>query len=138
MEKPTPPIITKTVNFGDVFYLHNANLNQDDLLNLELELLWATDTAVSPTTTAFVQIIENDNVLAQSDLPPGGGNWPAHWWQSQQIIQETRTITLPKPFNPAQHKIFIGIYDAATLERLPILAEDGSIMGDSWHYLPAE
>ncbi len=136
--QPTTPNWSQTINFDNQLYLHNLEFRQTDTGDVEIDLVWEANTAVFPTTTSFVQIIAGDNILVQSDLPPGGGNWQPQWWQLGQAIQETRTLAMPIPFDPTQHTILIGIYDSATLERVPVLAEDGLIMGDSWQLPPAE
>ncbi len=132
--QPNAPTEGDDVNFSNQFTLHNVKIRPNDPFTLEVDLLWEAETAVSPSTIAFVQIIGAEGILAQSDLPPGGGNWLAEWWQTGQTIQETRTLTLPTPYDPATQTLLIGLYDSATLERLPILAKDGSIVGDSWAF----
>ena len=134
------PTWQEPVNFDHILYvcimLHYRQVGSNQI---EVDLVWEAETAVSPTTATFVQIIEAGNVLAQTDLPPGGGNWQPHWWQALgKLVQETRTLQLPKPFDPRNHIILIGVYDSTTLERYPVLTDDGSMGGDSWQLPTAE
>lgn len=137
-DEPTIPSWSQTVNFDNELYLHNPEFRQTETGDVEIDLVWEANTAVAPTTVSFVQIIAGDHILVQSDLPPGGGNWQPQWWQLGQAIQETRTLVMPISFDPTQHTILIGVYDSVTLDRVPVLTEDGLIVGDSWQLPTAE
>ena len=59
--------------------------------------------------------------IGQSDAPLGNGRWQTNWWRPDLYLHDRYIIPLPEPFNPAQHKIYIGLYDAQTSLRLPIV-----------------
>ena len=113
--EPTQPSWGDSINFDDQIQLRHAQIISTDDTEIAIGLVWEASGSISPTMATFVQIIEGDAILAQSDLSPGGGNWQNHWWQAGQAIQETRALTLPKSFDLTQHTILIGVYDLDTL-----------------------
>jgi hypothetical protein len=121
------------VNFGGQMQLRQASVTVVDAHTMAVDLYWAAAAVVTPELTAFVHIEGPGGVLAQSDTPPANGRWQPAWWQPGQIIHEQRTISLSRPLDPATDQVTVGLYNARTLERLPVLGEDGREIGiDDW------
>ncbi|NKQ37687.1 MAG: hypothetical protein HF973_19010 [Chloroflexi bacterium] len=121
-----PGLLSKdtAANFGGVIRLEEAALSfgEDDWV---VDLTWGADTAVAPHLVAFVHLVGPEGILAQSDLPPGGGNWLPDWWQPGQIVREQRRFGGIRPYNPQQDFLRIGVYNAQTGQNLPLLDESG-------------
>lgn len=126
--QPMPSSWPMTATFGETFWLRDSTAVLTAPDQLSVQLTWAAQTTVLPPLTAFVQVIGPDGVIGQLDLPPGGPLWVPTWWQPGVAVQETRVIPLSQPFDPTQHRVLVGLYDPATLERL-MIEEIGS---DAW------
>ncbi len=116
-------------NFGDTIRLEEAALSFDGDAWL-VDLTWAADTAVAPNLVAFVHLVGPAGILAQSDLPPGGGNWLPDWWRPGQRVREQRRFEGVRPYNPQQDLVRIGVYNAQTGQNLPLLDESGQAIGE--------
>jgi hypothetical protein len=95
-----------------------------------LALTWQTHTALDTPYTVFVHLIEPGNPVpvAQQDGQPVGGLKPTTTWVPGQAVLDRHAVILPTHLDeePGQLDILVGLYDPATLERLPV---DGG--GDS-------
>ena len=105
---------------------------------LRVTLQWWAETAVASPVTAFVHLVEPSGLVAQSDQPPGAGLWPHSWWQPGLVIQDVHVVALTQPFDPARQQLQVGLYETATLARLPVWTATGDLIGDSWSVPPAQ
>jgi hypothetical protein len=122
----------EAVNFADQIHLRHSTVALTDAQTLQVDLYWAAETVVNPNLVAFVQIIGPDGIIAQSDLPPGGGLWAADWWRPGLVVRERREIEGARPFDRSNQRIIVGLYDALTGERLPVVDENHRVIADSW------
>ncbi len=85
--------------------------------------------------SAFVHVIDKatGQLIAQADAPIGGPYWPTSWWKRTQFIEESREITLERPFDRDEQTIFIGVYDS-NQTRLPLLNANGVQSADRWEF----
>jgi hypothetical protein len=115
--------------------LHEAQATLIDSQTVQVDLIWSADTPLPPSLTVFVHIAGTTGNIAQDDAPPGNGRWPTDWWRPGLYLHDRHTITLPESYDPAQHKIYVGLYDAQTGERLPVVTASGKPIGDSFKLL---
>ncbi|MBN1993509.1 MAG: hypothetical protein JW953_12485 [Anaerolineae bacterium] len=111
------------------FTIHNSHSSS------RLILYWQS--AASPATdyTIFVHLRAADGfVRSQADGPPVSGHYPTSQWQPGEIVQDIHPLP-PADYAQVDH-IALGLYDAATGQRLPTfgpagerLAEDELIVG---------
>ncbi len=81
--------------------------------------------------TAFVHVIGPDGQMAaQHDQQPLSGFIPTSYWPPRQVIADVYALTLPAGAPPGNYQIIVGLYDLATMNRLP-LSRDGEAAGDS-------
>ena len=81
--------------------------------------------------TAFGQLIGPDGqVAAQHDAQPLNGFVPTSLWYPGQTFIDHYTLTVPVDAAPGDYPLHIGLYDLATLTRLP-MSRDGAPSGDS-------
>jgi hypothetical protein len=109
---------------GEGIKLLGYNLvNQDGFLILSL--YWQAERKVSRDFQVFVHLVDSQgNIITQADGPPSGGLYPTSKWLPKQIIEDVHQLPIPPASNP--RAILVGLYDLATLERLPAFREDGS------------
>src|SRR5690606_3488523 len=130
--QPLPQTWPLQLNFAEQLWLYQASATAVDRQTIEVSLFWGGNTAVDPHLRVFVQLVGPDGVVAQLDLPPGAGLWQADWWQPGLVLQEQHRLALPRPFDPGQQTLIVGLYNSQTGQRLPITAADGQSLGDHW------
>jgi len=88
---------------------------------LTVTLYWQAEHDVARDYKVFVHLLDADNTLvAQHDSLPRDGRYPTTAWRAGDLVPDAHTLvtdTLP-PGQPLQ--LIVGMYDAATLERLPV------------------
>ncbi|HEX6385950.1 MAG TPA: glycosyltransferase family 39 protein [Anaerolineae bacterium] len=127
---------TSLANFDNQVQLQQATLTTLDEATLQVDLYWTTATALTQDTVAFVHVVGPDGLVGQHDGPPAGGHWPRQWWQPGLIVHDRHRVRLPEPYDRSRHRIDVGLYDAQTQVRLPILAVDGKLIGYTWQLHP--
>lgn len=132
-------------NFANHFALRAATVELTRPETITLDLRWdkasmKTGAESSPhrLPNLFIHVNDPEGVIAQYDGPLAGGLWPAGWWQSGLLIDESRAVELPISFDPARHTITIGLYWPDTGERLPVLDARGRLLGDQLVIQPAD
>ncbi len=68
--------------------------------------------------------------VAQLDGPPGDALHRTYDWLPGYFDWDEWPIPIPPDAAPGQYTLRIGMYDADTLARLPVIAPDGSPLGD--------
>jgi hypothetical protein len=123
---PNWPIVA---NFNNQLQLRQAAFASLSPSQLQIDLYWSTETAVTQPLITFIHIIGPSGLIAQDDTAPAKGRWS--WWQPGLIIHDQHIINLPEPFNK-NHQIIIGLYDANSQIRLPLIGKTA----DNWQLHP--
>ena len=98
---------------------------------VNLRLFWRALSYMYTDYTAFVQVFGPDGQMAaQHDQQPLSGFIPTSYWPPRQVIVDDYALTLPAGAPPGNYQIIVGLYDLATMNRLP-LSRDGEAAGDS-------
>ncbi len=127
-----PPDWPVLAEFGENLALRHVEMEMLPSGDVQVDVVWAGETAVSDTLTAFVHVLGPEGLIAQSDGPPGAGLWPADWWAVGLLLRDRRTITLPPDRADGPITLEIGWYDAATGARLPVQNAAGENLGDAF------
>jgi hypothetical protein len=109
--------------FQDHIELSDLRLEKD-LQNgqIVVELGWRALDRPGRDYTAFVHLVDQEqNMVAQSDQPPGGVDNPTHLWAPQEIIHSQFLLQLPAGIDPEGLVLRIGLYDPMSGARLLIL-----------------
>jgi len=92
----------------------------------ELTLYWEALAPIATDYTVFVHVEDaSGNIVAQTDLQPTGGVHPTSAWAPGQTLKDSYLLTIPEGTPPGDYRVFAGLYDAATGERLPLLDAEG-------------
>jgi hypothetical protein len=76
-----------------------------------VELEWSATTTPSTDYTVFVHLLDSNNqVVAQSDLRPGGGYVPTTTWIPRQPIVDRHGLAVPSALPPGTYQVTIGLY----------------------------
>ena len=97
---------------------------------LSILLFWQADVRPSIDYTVFLHLLDNaGNTVAQNDARPFWlTDMPMSRWQPEQVIPDAHMFEPPLP--PGDYTVRLGLYDWQTLERLPLVnGEDSVIIG---------
>jgi len=119
-------------NFDNEIQLREAEATIIDDRLLQIDLYWSAKVGLKQPLAVFVHVNGLNDIIGQSDSLPSQGNWPVQWWQPGYIIRDRHMIELSEKFDPNQHEIKIGLYDANTRDRIPVLGTGGEPINDSW------
>ena len=119
-------------NFDNQLELRHASLIMQSANELTVTVAWQANKAIQPNLVTFIHVVGPTGLLTQVDTPPLSGYWQPQWWQPGIVLQDQHTLTLPLPFDPNQHYILIGLYDAASQIRLSIVDTNGQPTADAW------
>ncbi len=109
---------------------------------LRLTLIWRTNAPIPKSYKVFTHLIGGENpathspVWAQMDGEPVGGSRPTTQWQPGETIIDQYGLAIPAGAPPGEYTLEVGMYDPATLARLPVvdaagtpLPDDGVLLG---------
>ncbi len=98
---------------------------------IRLTLHWKCLQQMSTSYTVFAHLIDAENqVWGQMDSVPGRGTLPTTGWRKGEIVSDEYEIFITKDVPLGTYRIEIGMYDAETWERLPVLDDAGNVQGD--------
>lgn len=70
----------------------------------------------------FIHILDSaGNLVAQTDEMPNRGRHPTTAWLPEEIVTDHHHIAIPPATKPGIYHIIAGLYDAQTMQRLPII-----------------
>ena len=96
--------------------LQPLDVNYSSFLHLDAPpdyATWATSDNVHPGDPQAVTVI------------------PSSRWQTSTYVRDEHRLEVPPDIPPVQYLLRVGLYDRSTGRRLQVLADDGSILGDS-------
>lgn len=100
---------------------------------LRIGLYWQSTSWPSEDYTVFVHVLGPEGLVAQDDARPVQGYYPTSLWRAGDTVLDEHVVSLGEPFDPARHRIVVGLYQLETLERLKVLDDAGHVIGDSVH-----
>ncbi len=93
---------------------------------MTVTLYWQTTAALGADYTVFVHLRDEENrTAAQTDAAPLRGFYPTSAWQPGEFLGDTQRLVLPGDLRPGRYRVFAGLYDARTGERLSVLNSAG-------------
>jgi hypothetical protein len=92
---------------------------------LVLTLYWRAEAPVGGAYTVFTHLQGPDGeLIAQQDNPPVRGTCPTDGWVPGALVEDPYEIEVPPDAIPGDYPLSAGMYDPATLERLPVFGAD--------------
>ncbi len=89
--------------------------------SLDVDLQWQATRRLSRPYTVFVHLADaSGKPWAQHDSPPRDGALPTILWAPGQIVRDSVRLALPPGLQPGRYELLVGLYDSATLQRLPV------------------
>jgi hypothetical protein len=98
---------------------------------LHVSLSWRSLHPAGGDYTVFVHLTdESGQVWAQHDGQPVGGSHPTSSWQPREEITDHHGLALPADVPPGEYRLEVGLYDAATGQRLLVQTGEGIASSD--------
>jgi 4-amino-4-deoxy-L-arabinose transferase-like glycosyltransferase len=98
---------------------------------ISLTLYWQATGTTETSYTVFTHLLDPQNqVRGQKDSIPGDGTLPTTSWIDQEVITDVYGLTIDADAPPGDYVPEIGMYDAATGERLQLREPTGELIGD--------
>ncbi len=89
---------------------------------LRLTLYWQCLAPMETSYTVFTHLLRNTSQMCCGhDSIPVGGTRPTPGWVLHEVLTDVHEIILPSDAPPGEYRIEVGMYNAATGERLPAL-----------------
>lgn len=142
-----PPIQhPQHANFGDGVTLLGYDLSvagcrskvesspnlRPETCNLQLTLYWQARATMTTDYTVFVHVLGPDGrIWGQVDHAPGDGQRPTTGWLPDEVIVDRYTVPIAYDVPPGTYRIEVGLYEAASGQRLPAQAASGSLLPDN-------
>jgi hypothetical protein len=130
---PVSQVLAQPATFGGVSLL-TAEVEQGpavvgDLLTLRLT--WRADAKLSARYKVFVHLgVPDAPPVAQNDAEPQAGYKPTDAWNPGEAVDDLRAVWVKPGTPPGAYGLYVGLYDSATGQRLPVSAPDGRARGD--------
>jgi len=124
-----PPEHSIAARWGDSLTLVGYDLDWGDGVPA-LTLYWKAGMAPGVSLKRFVHLLGADgSIVAQSDEPLYNNGIPVTEWRNgEYVLDHPRFASLPVTGVEA---VCVGLYDAATEDRLPVVAASGEEVPDA-------
>lgn len=100
--------------------------------NLPLTLHWQARQSVDSDYKVFLHLFDETGALwAQVDSPPALGGYPTSEWAPGEVVADRVRLPIGADVPPGVYRLFTGMYDEATGERLPLVWQGQRLGGDT-------
>ena len=100
--------------------------------SITLSLYWRAERRPEEDYNVFVHLLDGaGQLVSQADGPPQGGIYPTAWWEPGDELEDVRQIVLPADAGRGTHTLVVGLYRWPTMERVPVITEDGTYVPDA-------
>jgi len=101
---------------------------------LEVTVYWLPESQTDVPYTVFVHLLGSGvGPVAQQDTYPGLGNWPTVVWDVGRPFRDTYRLKLPPEAAPMDEApLVLGLYDAQTMQRLPVTGANAGTLEEAW------
>ncbi len=124
-----PPQHAVGARWGDSLTLVGYDLSQDGA-DLALTLYWKAGAASTGPLKRFVHLLGADGrILAQSDEPLENNGIPVTYWRNGEYVVDHPRYASQQV--PGVQAVCVGLYDAATEERLAVVTASGEAVPDA-------
>jgi hypothetical protein len=94
-------------------------------------LYWKAKAPIAKNYKVFVHVLTATNEkITQHDDRPRSGYYPTSAWYTDDIVPDQHTLAMPGLNTDQNLRVVVGMYNAASLERLPVTDTDGHHLQD--------
>ena len=128
--EPPPFAHPVGARLGEAFELLGYGLDHEQVRpgqTLHLTLVWRCREMTDTSYTVFTHLLDaGEQIRGQKDNPPVDGSYPTTLWVPGEIVVDRYAIPVAADAAPGKHAIEVGMYDPATILRLPVLDPSGA------------
>jgi len=100
--------------------------------SLPITLYWQALEPDGKDYTVFIHLLDaNGQLVAQTDGQPQESRYPTSIWESGEQIKDDHLLILPGDLVPGQYKLFTGLYNLESGQRLPLVAATNVLQSDN-------
>jgi hypothetical protein len=112
--------------FGDALTLLGYDQLAPTSEGLEVPLFWRAEQPLAVAYTGFVHVVDAaGRLVAQQDQPIGLGQSPTDCWAAGEEVADRVVVRFAEPLPTGKYTVYLGVYDPATLKRLPLQGSPG-------------
>jgi hypothetical protein len=89
-----------------------------------LTLYWESLAPVEEAYTVFTHLLGPDRLWAGDDHEPGRASYPTSAWQPGEVVVDEYVWQVPADAPSGRYDIEVGLYQLATMQRLPVSLSD--------------
>ncbi|MCB0257207.1 MAG: glycosyltransferase family 39 protein, partial [Anaerolineae bacterium] len=137
LSAPPTPMITPPVQdrqrLGDAFALLGYEIPSSARAGqtLDIDLYWQALATPDHDYTVFLHLLDdNGNIVSQGDAPPMQGRYPTSMWAYPETLIDHHALQLPPELPAGEYALITGLYNPMDSSRLPVLNENGQVIGD--------
>jgi hypothetical protein len=122
-----PATATKqAVDFGEAAQLIGYEVHREGQ-QLTIDWYWQRADQIDHPYVVFNHVLDaQGRIAAQQDGPPQAGQPLMTCWQPNEIYQDRHVIGLKPDAPPGPYALEMGLYNAQTNQRVPVLEADGT------------
>jgi hypothetical protein len=129
--EPPPFAHPVDARLGQQVELLGYDLSADEVApggTLHLTLIWRCREPMDTAYTVFTHLLDaGEQVRGQKDNPPARGSYPTTLWAPGEVVVDSYDIPVAGDAAPGPYVIEVGMYDPATMQRLPVLDPTGAL-----------
>ncbi|HUM71801.1 MAG TPA: hypothetical protein PLK31_23485, partial [Chloroflexota bacterium] len=100
---------------------------------VKIDITWEAQAALGANLTTLVHLAQaGQPPLATGDNQPIAGQYPTRVWAAGEVIVDSYHLTIPEGLANGRYPVWIGMYDAETGERQPLLVGGERQANDVW------
>ena len=133
-EDMVQPQYEAQVHLGDDIHLvgYDVALGVDHRSDtIYLSLYWLAEACPHADCTVFVQLLDDEGVVAQQDNLPRSSAYPTTLWSEGEFVADEYVLALPDDMAVGDYRLIAGMYTASDGHRLPVRDADGRPLGDA-------
>jgi len=100
--------------------------------SLCLTLYWQAEAEMDASYTVFTHLLDDqDHLWAQQDNPPVNGTFWTPEWRVGEVVVDQYELAIDPGAPPGVYRLQTGMYDLATMQRLPAQGDGGQTADDT-------
>lgn len=109
--------------------LHPSTVSPGETVTVDVT--WRVTADITTDYTTLIHLAElGQPPLATGDRPPLNGEYPSHVWTAGEVIVDQYRLVVPPTLPAGRYPVWLGLYDSATITRLPLLVDGRRQPGD--------
>jgi len=117
-----------TVNFGPIELVGYRLETRTG--EIDAALYWRATAPVPKDYTVFAHVVDSQGrLVAQNDSQPMQGMYATSLWRPGETVEDRRVISV----SPGTYRLVVGLYELATLQRLPATDGRGRLPDDAFN-----